>query len=93
MISACDIIFHGTVQGVGFRYTAHELSRSFPTLSGWVRNEFDGTVAMHLQGPDDGIARYLHAITKESRVARRITQTVKSPGYADPGISGFRIER
>ena len=90
---ARDIIFHGKVQGVGFRYTAHELSRSFPNISGWVRNEFNGTVAMHLQGPDDEIDRYLSVLTKESRVARLIMQTVESPGYADPGISGFRIER
>ena len=33
------IVFHGRVQGVGFRY-----------LVGWVQNEWDGTVTMEVQG-------------------------------------------
>lgn len=92
-ISAFDITFHGTVQGVGFRYTARELARSYPDISGWVRNEFDGTVAMHIQGSDDEITAYLHSLTKESRVARLISRMVKSPGQLDSGIAGFCIER
>ena len=37
------MIFHGRVQGVGFRYTAKYLARSM-NLTGWVKNEYDGTV-------------------------------------------------
>ena len=36
------MIFHGRVQGVGFRYTAKYLARSM-NLTGWVQNEYDGT--------------------------------------------------
>lgn len=36
------IIFRGRVQGVGFRYTAKYLAQSLG-LTGWVRNEYDGT--------------------------------------------------
>ena len=39
------IIFHGRVQGVGFRYTAKYLARSLG-LTGWVENEYDGTVIL-----------------------------------------------
>ena len=39
------MIFHGRVQGVGFRYTAKYLARSM-NLTGWVKNEYDGTVVM-----------------------------------------------
>ena len=37
------IVFHGRVQGVGFRYTAKYLANSL-NLVGWVQNEWDGTL-------------------------------------------------
>ena len=43
------IVFHGRVQGVGFRYTAKYLANSL-NLVGWVQNEWDGTVTMEVQG-------------------------------------------
>jgi acylphosphatase len=43
------LIFHGRVQGVGFRFMAVNLARP-RGLTGWVRNEYDGTVAMEVQG-------------------------------------------
>lgn len=42
-------IFHGRVQGVGFRYHA-QYGASARGLTGWVRNEYDGTVVMEVQG-------------------------------------------
>ena len=39
------IIFHGRVQGVGFRYTTHRIARGFP-VTGFVRNLTDGTVEL-----------------------------------------------
>lgn len=43
------ITFYGRVQGVGFRYTAKYLAQSMD-LTGWVENEWDGTVTMEVQG-------------------------------------------
>ena len=43
------IVFNGSVQGVGFRYTAKYLANSL-NLVGWVQNEWDGTVTMEVQG-------------------------------------------
>lgn len=43
------IIFYGRVQGVGFRYTA-SYGASALGLTGWVKNEWDGTVSMEVQG-------------------------------------------
>ena len=43
------IVFYGRVQGVGFRYTAKYLAQAMD-LTGWVRNEWDGTVTMEIQG-------------------------------------------
>ena len=41
--------FRGRVQGVGFRYKAKYLAQSLG-LTGWVRNEMDGTVTLEIQG-------------------------------------------
>jgi len=47
--------FTGQVQGVGFRYTAYHLAVPLG-LTGWVRNEPDGSVLMEVQGTEQDIA-------------------------------------
>jgi DNA ligase D-like protein (predicted 3'-phosphoesterase) len=44
----------GDVQGVGFRYSTVERARELGVL-GWVRNEDDGTVLVHAEGPDEAV--------------------------------------
>ena len=44
---------YGIVQGVGFRYKLRHLAESYG-VTGWVRNEYDGSVSAELQGfPED----------------------------------------
>lgn len=52
------ITFYGRVQGVGFRYTAKYLAQSL-ALTGWVKNEWDGTVTMEVQGREPMINKPL----------------------------------
>jgi len=52
--SAKHIIFIGRVQGIGFRFTAHNMANRH-RLTGWVRNLPDGTVEMLAQGLSDDI--------------------------------------
>ena len=52
------IVFYGRVQGVGFRYTAKYLARSLG-LTGWVRNDWEGTVTMEVQGREALINKLL----------------------------------
>jgi acylphosphatase len=51
------IRFVGEVQGVGFRWTTRRLANSLQ-LTGWVRNEWDGSVSMELQGTDAQISEF-----------------------------------
>ncbi len=53
-LSARDVTVHGIVQGVGFRFHClHEAQRL--GVTGWVRNEPDGTVAGHFEGPEEAV--------------------------------------
>ena len=53
--------FTGRVQGVGFRYRARHAA-SLYGCTGWVRNEWDGSVTMELQGEPEQIDRVVRAI-------------------------------
>lgn len=55
--------FTGRVQGVGFRYRAKYAANSMG-VTGWVRNEYDGSVEMEAQGPEEVINRMLTMINQ-----------------------------
>lgn len=57
--------FYGRVQGVGFRYTAKYLAQSLG-LTGWVENEYDGTVEMEAQGREPMIDKLLEGLNRNS---------------------------
>ena len=48
------ITFYGYVQGVGFRWRARQAA-SLCSCTGWVRNEWDGSVLMEIQGEEENI--------------------------------------
>ena len=57
------IVFYGWVQGVGFRYRARHAAELFG-CTGWVRNEWDGSVTMEIQGTEEQIDSVILAIEK-----------------------------
>jgi len=48
----------GRVQGVGFRFHAAREASGLG-VGGWVRNELDGTVLAHLEGPEEAVEAML----------------------------------
>ncbi len=53
--------FYGFVQGVGFRYTASHAANMY-RLTGYVRNEYDGSVTCEVQGREEDIEQFLSVI-------------------------------
>ncbi|UCZ54045.1 acylphosphatase [Bacillus shivajii] len=51
-------IVKGRVQGVGFRYTTQQLATEH-NLTGWVKNNFDGTVEFEGQGKERELETFL----------------------------------
>ena len=56
-----SIIFYGRVQGVGFRYKLRYLADKY-SVTGWARNEYDGSVTTELQGLEEDIDKILQAL-------------------------------
>lgn len=57
------IRFWGRVQGVGFRYRAYHAANTVGA-TGWVRNEYDGSVTMEIQGTEEQIDQVILMIEK-----------------------------
>ena len=55
------IVFYGQVQGVGFRYRARHAADLYG-CTGWVKNEYDGSVTMEIQGLEKQIDQVILAI-------------------------------
>ncbi|SFG09730.1 acylphosphatase [Oribacterium sp. WCC10] len=81
-------IFHGSVQGVGFRYTSYHFAESL-RLTGWVRNEYDGTVSCEVQGDNASIDEFLQRLNNHRWI--RIDHIESDTLDIDPDEKSFRI--
>ncbi|MCR5195721.1 MAG: acylphosphatase [Pseudobutyrivibrio sp.] len=57
-------IFNGRVQGVGFRYKAAYTAQKY-NLTGYVRNEYDGSVVAEIQGTDAAIDMFFQTMNND----------------------------
>lgn len=60
---------HGRVQGVAYRASFQKVARSLD-LSGWVRNQPDGSVAFLVQGEADAVREMLRWAAEGPQLAR-----------------------
>ena len=81
------ITFYGWVQGVGFRYRACRAAE-MTGATGWVRNEYDGTVTMEIQGTEEQIDQVILAIERGTYVRIENMKVKELP--IDPEEYGFR---
>lgn len=87
MMVCKQVRYTGRVQGVGFRYTAQHLAKTFD-VAGYVRNLPSGDVELAVEGTVDEVDALLAAIVHH--LAGHIEQSfvqVMAPG----GYSGFHI--
>lgn len=72
------IKFTGRVQGVGFRYRA-KYAASGVGATGWVKNEWDGTVEMEVQGTSEQINTVLKMINQSEYIVIDSMDTKEIP--------------
>ncbi|MCR8907660.1 acylphosphatase [Thermophilibacter sp. ET337] len=58
--------FVGQVQGVGFRWTSMSVARGLG-LTGWVRNECDGSVSAEIQGSATHVGAFFSGMLEAYR--------------------------
>lgn len=51
-------VFHGNVQGIGFRFFAQREAEQC-NLKGWVRNRPDGSVDIEVDGEESEVMRFI----------------------------------
>ena len=96
MATHIHLRINGKVQGVGFRWFVREHARRCD-LAGWVRNNPDGSVELHVSGDDDCIARFRSAVRVGPAGAR--VEGVEELASPPPGeVAGklpypFQMER
>ncbi len=80
--------FTGRVQGVGFRYRASYAARGLG-VTGWVRNESDGSVEMEAQGTREQLDRLLVMINRSEYIVIDRIETQEIPIREHE--TGFRV--
>lgn len=82
------IAFYGRVQGVGFRYVTQNAALN-AGVTGWVRNEYDGSVTAELQGREEQIDRVLSALSSGRYI--RVDRTEVRTIAVEPNEPAFRV--
>jgi len=84
------ITYIGSVQGVGFRYTATRLAGGF-TVDGYVRNLPDGSVELLVEGEGDEITAFTKLLSERFEDSIRDQRIVRHP-YTGV-FRGFVVKR
>ena len=82
-------IYSGHVQGVGFRWRAKKAAEMYG-VTGWVRNDWNGSVTMEVQGSEEQIDQVTAAIRRGMYI--RIDNIESRTIPVDPDERGFRTE-
>jgi acylphosphatase len=82
------VVVHGSVQGVFFRDTMRRLAEQH-SVSGWVRNNRDGTVEAVLEGDETAVEPLLAFAHEGPRGAQ--VERVEVFEEEPEGLSGFAV--
>ena len=82
-------VLRGWVQGVGLRWRARHAAAVYG-CTGWVRNEWDGSVTLELQGSEEQIDRVFLAVERGNYI--RIEDMESRTIPVVEGERGFRTE-
>ena len=82
------VVYHGRVQGVGFRFTAATIAR-MNAVNGYVKNLPDGAVELVVDAPTGVFKKFHDAIQAEFDA--NITQEVVEEFESDEEFDGFEI--
>ena len=81
------LVVRGRVQAVGYRDAA--IQTAFEAgVAGWVRNNHDGTVEVHVQGPQESVERFIDWCRRGPPLAR-VTSVETADAAVDTSMRHF----
>ena len=83
-----QIIYSGRVQGVGFRYVTHNISRRH-NVSGHVKNLPDGTVEVIVAGPASEVSNFTAEVAEAMQ--GYIAESYSEPYVSRETFHGFHV--
>jgi acylphosphatase len=94
MVPACQhVVYHGRVQGVGFRLTTAQIARRY-AVDGYVRNMPEGTVEIVVRCEPSVLEKFLKAVenTFEGHIDHRdLREATSNECFEIETLSGFEI--
>jgi len=95
VVMAADVqsrkfVVRGRVQGVGFRWFVEREAKTLG-ISGWVRNNSDGSVQVLATGTRDQLSALRSRLQQGPRAAR-VDNVEELEAKPVPGLNTFRIE-
>lgn len=88
MATAVQVRVTGRVQGVSFRWYTQQQARHLG-VAGWVRNDPDGSVLLHAEGPDDAVDA-LVSWCRQGPATARVRDVAVRPA-APSGLADFTV--
>ena len=67
--SACKLRIEGIVQGVGYRFFTEDKAREYG-LTGYVKNRYDGSVEVHVEGDKNVLEKFIADLKVGPRMSR-----------------------
>lgn len=88
-MKACKLKITGDVQGVFYRHNAKKEGMSLG-LSGWVKNEHDGSVSLFIQGEDEKVDEMI-AWAREGSPMAMVSDVEEKKADYDTNLKGFEV--
>lgn len=82
--------YTGQVQGVGFRWTSQHIAEELG-LTGWVRNEADGSVTLVLQGTQEQLGAFASKLAEQLTRYARYMVSDRADEPVDTSEKHFRV--
>ncbi|MFD2925731.1 acylphosphatase [Halobacillus naozhouensis] len=84
-----QIVVHGRVQGVGFRAATEQVASQY-SLTGWVKNNPDGTVEIEAEGNEHELASFIKVIKKGPNPFAKVQSLDITNLKSEKGSKDFR---
>ena len=88
MSEAIEVRVRGRVQAVGYREFCRRAAQSLG-IAGWARNEPDGSVLVHAEGPMEALERFRERLREGPHFAR--VDEVEVTSVESDGSDGFSV--